>query len=338
MTILKGKKNEIDRLPAFNSVGTYTVDGMRAFQAYWPEAHKDPNKMAKLGSALHKLAGLESVVVPFDLTVEAEVLGAPINFFEDQIRWPTAKRFIAEKTSDLEIPKDLSNAGRIPVITKALRILKREFEGVVPVNAYIVPPFTSVSSYLVNSIEFLKWLVRSPEKVNEFLQCTLEVYSAIVNIYIEAGADIISFHEMGASNDNISPIQFETFVKPCLQKIIRSAETPTILNICGSASLIVRRMVECGANAITIGERTPVKKALEIIADFRSGYPLIGNISPYRIIHQGSDEQIREAVRKTIEDGVSMVAPGCDFWLETPTEHIRTLVEAANEFGKIGKF
>jgi uroporphyrinogen-III decarboxylase len=28
-----------------------------------------------------------------------------------------------------------------------------------------------------------------------------------------------------------------------------------------------------------------------------------------------------------------MVAPGCDFWLETPTAHIKAFVNAAIEFG-----
>ena len=58
---------------------------MKAFNAYWPEAHRNPIKMAKLGSALHRLTGLESAVVPFELTLEAEALGAPIEFFEGKI-------------------------------------------------------------------------------------------------------------------------------------------------------------------------------------------------------------------------------------------------------------
>ncbi len=29
-----------------------------------------------------------------------------------------------------------------------------------------------------------------------------------------------------------------------------------------------------------------------------------------------------------------MLAPGCDFWLKTPTEHVKAFVEAVKEFGK----
>jgi uroporphyrinogen-III decarboxylase len=44
-------------------------------------------------------------------------------------------------------------------------------------------------------------------------------------------------------------------------------------------------------------------------------------------------ETIRDAVKRTIEEGVDMVAPGCDFWLQTPTEHIKAFVDATIKFG-----
>jgi len=38
-------------------------------------------------------------------------------------------------------------------------------------------------------------------------------------------------------------------------------------------------------------------------------------------------------VKRCIEDGVSVIAPGCDFWLETPTEHIKAFVKACIKYG-----
>jgi [methyl-Co(III) methanol-specific corrinoid protein]:coenzyme M methyltransferase len=108
---------------------------------------------------------------------------------------------------------------------------------------------------------------------------------------------------------------------------------PTILNICGSALTIVDKMVECGANAVAVDERTPIKKAREKIDRIKPGYPLIGNVPSYGILHQGPVERIREAVKSCIEDGVDIVAPGCDFWLETPTENIKAFVDACIKYG-----
>ncbi len=267
------------------------------------------------------------------MTVEAEVLGARIDFHEDKIKWPSVREFHVENPSDLKFPKDVSKTGRVPVVVEAIKKLKEEFGGKVPVNAYIVPPFTSISSYLVDSITFLKWLRKAPENAHQFLEGTLDVYAEIANLYRDAGADVITLHGMGASNDNISPKHFDEFVKPYLKEIIKRLKSPTILNICGSALMIVDKMVECGASAIAVDERTPIKDAREKVDRIRQGYPIIGNVPSYGVIHQGPVEKISEAVKSCIEDGVSVVAPGCDFWIETPTEHIKAFVEACIKHG-----
>jgi [methyl-Co(III) methanol-specific corrinoid protein]:coenzyme M methyltransferase len=333
MAILNGKKEDVDRIPCINSASVCTIEFMKVYNAYWPAAHKDPLKMAKLGSAAHRLCGLDNVSVPFCMTVEAEVLGARIDFHEDKIKWPSVREFHVENPSDLKFPKDVSKTGRVPVVVEAIKKLKEEFGGKVPVNAYIVPPFTSISSYLVDSITFLKWLRKAPENAHQFLEGTLDVYGEIANLYRDAGADVITLHGMGASNDNISPKHFDEFVKPYLKEIIKRLKSPTILNICGSASMIMDKMVECGASAIAIDERTPIKDAREKVDRIRQGYPIIGNVPSYGVIHQGPVEKISEAVKSCIEDGVSVVAPGCDFWIETPTEHIKAFVEACIKHG-----
>jgi len=333
MLMLHGKRDEVDRIPCINSVGTYTIDFMKASEAYWPYSHKDPEKMAKLASAAHTLCGLDNVSVPFDMTVEAEALGTPIDFHENSLKWPSVREFIAKDVSDLSLPRDVSEAGRIPVIVKAIKILKKEFEGKVPVNAFIAPPFTSISSYVVDTITFLKWLRTDPTKVHALLKGVVGLYAEIARLYQDAGADVITLHEMGASTDNISPKHFDEFVKPYLKEIVANLKVPTILNICGSALPIAGKMLECGTHVIAIDERTPISKVREVVKKTGSGCVIIGNIPAYAIIHKGPVEAIRDAVKRAIEEGTDMIAPGCDFWLETPTEHVKAFVDAVIEFG-----
>ena len=333
MAVLDGRPGDADKIPCVNTTSVATVGFMEAYDAYWPEAHRDPGKMARLGSAAHRICSLDNVSVPFCMTVEAEVLGSVIDFHEGSVRWPSIRQFQVADPSDIEIPEDVSEAGRVPVVVEAIQLLKEEFEGVVPVNAYMAPPFTSISSYLVDSISFLKWLRRSPETVHQFLRVTLDTYVEIANLYGEAGADVITLHEMGASNDIISPTHFGEFVKPYLSEITRRVKTPTVLNICGSTMAILESMMDCGASAIAVDERTPIHGARRIVDAKEPEYPLIGNIPAYDVIHAGPAERIGQAVGNATENGVDMVAPGCDFWLETPTEHIRAFVRSVVEHG-----
>ena len=332
MATLNGKDS--DRVPCVNTVSVATIEFMKASDAYWPAAHKDPIKMASLGSAAHRICGLDNVTVPFCMTVEAECLGGSINIPCDTITWPSASIFQVREVSDLKFPRDISKAGRVPTILNAIRILKKEFDGIVPVNVYLTPPFTSISNYLVGNLTFLKWLRTEPKKVHEFMDAAVDFYVELAELYQEAGADVITLHEMGASSDIISPRAFNEFVKPYLGRIIKQIRTPTVLNVCGSAFPILDMMIECGASAIALDEKTPIPQARLAIDRIKPGYPIIGNISPLEVIHKGPIPTIKESVKKSIEDGVDMIAPGCDFWLETPTLHIKVFVQACIELGR----
>jgi [methyl-Co(III) methanol-specific corrinoid protein]:coenzyme M methyltransferase len=336
--ILEGKRRDVDRLPAMNPVGTYTLDSMEAHDARWPDAHRDPEKMARLATGLSKLAGLDNITVPFDLTLEAEALGSPVDYFEGQVKWPTVKDFIARDASDLRIPADILSAGRIPTVLKALGILREEYGGEVPVIAYVNAPFTSIGSYLVEPSEFLKWIRRAPEKVTGLCEEMYPVYAEIANAFAEAGADAITFREEGASLDSISPRHFDDLIKPYLTKMVGLTRASGIIHICGqcvSGDLeLITGMMECGADAISIGETTSMRAARELADRVKPGYPIAGNISAYDVIHEGPVERIREHVKVAVQEGADMVAPGCDFWLETPTEHVKAFVEAVKEFGK----
>jgi len=336
MEMLKGNKDTVDRIPCVNSVSMATVDFMKAYDAYWPKAHFDPEKMARLGAAAHKLCGLDNITIPFDMTMEAELMGARINYHEDKIKWPSMfpdLAFHAKEISDIKVPSDISTAGRVPAIVNAIRILKKEFEGKVPVNVYITPPFTSISSYVVDSIDFLKMVRSNPQKIHEFIKASMPIYRELMRLFTDAGADIISFHEMGGSNDNVSPKQWDEFIKPYLKDLISCTKLPVVLNICGSALMIVDRMMECGAKGLAIDERTPIMRAKEIMNKINPEIPLMGNIPAFGIIHRGTPEDIREITKLVIDNGVDIVSPGCDFWLETPTDNIKALVNATIELG-----
>jgi MtaA/CmuA family methyltransferase len=343
MTILAGKKEEIDRLPAYNCITTYTLDGMKVFDAYWPEAHKDPVKMANLGAALHELAGLECVEVPFELTLEAEALGIELEFFEGKIKWPSVKGYFVKTVEDLKIPESpdqMRELGRIPIVCEAIKILKERYDGKVPVLANIDFPFQSIGGYIVDTATWYMMVARNPEEAHRFMKVLTELYTEVVLAYFDAGADVITYREEASSLANIHPKTFRSLVMPYLKDSIARAKKhgPVILHCCGelwSKSVEnVSGLIECNADAVTVEEATPMAKVREIADSIQgSWYPIGGNLSAYEVLHKGPVEKIRDRVEKVIADGCDMPMAGCDIWLETSTEHIKEFVKAVIDYG-----
>ena len=305
---------------------------MELEDAYWPEAHRNPDKMVKLASAAHRLCGLDNITIPFDLVVEAEILGAPINFHDGKILWPSVKNFKIKEISDITIPSDITTLGRVSIICQAIKALKKEYEGKVPIIVAVTPPFTSISSYLVETTSFLLSIITDPNKIHEYMKVILPLYKELSQVYTEAGADIITFHEMGASTRNISPQQFETFVQPYLKELFQNISIPKILNICGTAEMIVDNMLTCKPDALAFDENTSITKTKELLKRNNSNTPMIGNIPSYDILYKGTHYQIHESVKKALIEGVNIIAPGCDFYLETSVENIKIFVDAARKY------
>ncbi|MHC1585835.1 MAG: uroporphyrinogen decarboxylase family protein [Candidatus Syntropharchaeia archaeon] len=350
MLILEGKKEEVDRIPcACPCVGTYTLDFMEKYDAHWPEAHKDPEKMARLGSAAHRETGLESVMVPFDVIVEAEILGMAPDFREKQIKkgkllWPGVFRqgyradgVKIETPDDLIIPDDPANAGRVPVITKALEILHEEFYGKVPVCTRVMGPLTTLGGYVLDTVQFYMNLATKPEEVKDFYERVKPLTIELVKIYFEAGADMVAVAEDAASCDNLSPEHFENLVKPQLKDII-SKSGANVMSMSGQATPIIKACAETGTKMIVLDEKTDIVKAREITDSLKPEYSmaLAGNLPTMGLLKKGPVEKIKEYVKNLIETAkIDVVSPGQDFWVKTPTENIRAMVEATIEYGAV---
>ena len=337
MLVLEGRGLQADRIPCMNPTLTVTVGFMEAAGVRWPEAHRNPEVMARLAEKGSKLAGFDSVNIPFDYVVEAEVFGAQVDFMEEPAGrgvalWPTVRKPIIGKHSRVRLPENVEEAGRIPVVSKAVRLLKQRFEGVKPVTVVMNAPFTCVGFYLMEASEFMGMLREAPEEAEGMVADYAEAFARIAQAYEEAGADIITLHDMGASCAVTPPQAFKTIAAPALKAIVKGLRCKTILSICGPNLAIVKAMVEVGASAVAFDEKTPIREARKPVDEVKPGYPVAGNLSP-KLLAKGRPEEVSSMVRRVIAEGVDVVAPGCDLHLQTPTGNLKVMVETVERYG-----
>lgn len=326
----------VDRPACFSGMGNVANAGLEQLGYKFAHCHNDANMMANLAATSYKLFGYECAVVPFDMCVEAEVMGAKMNAYEDveQLLYPTIKEkaiLSEEDMKNVAVPQDVSAKGRVPVVTGAIRLLKDDIGSEVAIGAWVLGPFT-LAGQLIDLDMILKLSAKKVDLVNEMLDKLADVQIAILKAYIEAGADYVTVREMGATTDVISPRTFKRVIAPHLSKISAAiTEVPTVLHICGAVDNIMAAMNECGYTALSIEKKTDLKKARETIGN----EPLLfGNVDPFGTITNGTPEDITQAVIEALEGGCDAIWPGCDLWPDTPLENLKTYVEAVAKYGE----
>ncbi|MEW6404616.1 MAG: uroporphyrinogen decarboxylase family protein, partial [Chloroflexota bacterium] len=111
LTLLSGQK--IDRVPAFSGLIHVTKEGLVREGLSFSEIHRDAEKMARAAASTFKLTGLPSAVAPLDMVVEAEALGAEIDFHEKGgFTFPRVKKFAF--TSGVQCLQTLERLATIP--------------------------------------------------------------------------------------------------------------------------------------------------------------------------------------------------------------------------------
>ncbi len=317
---------DVGRPPIFSGMGNVITPVLDKYGIVFSRVHRDPELMAKAASGMYREFGFECAVVPFDLGVEAEALGTTMSFYDDVegLLYPTMQEKPVKDVDDLVVPSDLEHAGRIPVVTGAIKALRRELGNEVAIGTYVLGPFT-LAGQLRELDELLEESFIDPEKTNKLLERISDVIIRVFRIYEDAGADYFTLREMGATSDVLSPKTFKGLIKPHQARILSEMPRPSIFHICGDTNSIVEDMAECGPNAISVDQKNRINETREKLGPETI---ILGNFDPVKVLHQGKAEDVAPAVLEALNGGASAVWPGCDIWPEVPRQNMEALMSA----------
>ncbi len=326
ISALQGR--EVDMVPVTSIAGCggiATVDMQNVARIPLLEAHRDPESMARLSLACHKLTGIENARVPFDFVVEPEALGCEVKWWERPEILPSVKSHPFNNPADLTMPDTLLESGRIPVVLQAIRIARDEVVDFLPISSLALGPF-SLAGELAGMADFLKWTLRKPEYVEEFVDFTTDFVIEYAGAQYSAGSNVVEVADSMASLDMISPTAFKEFAKPALAKIARELKGLKVLHICGRTEPILGDVLELGFDGVSLDVDIPHLKS--VAGDTK----VLGNVSSKGTLVLGSTDDVKAEARNALEAGVDLLEPDCGFSPITPTKNIEALVEARNEY------
>ena len=301
-----------------------TTDQMWASAAFWPDAHSDPGLLARLAFAAHESLGFDFVRVPFDQTIEAELLGAGVDLggLKDS---PVVRSHPLAPGDPHPPPPDL-HRGRARVVTDAITILRDRAGSRAAVVGGIVGPFTLASQLLGTQVLLVEALLR-PDGVRPLLEFASHVGAAYANLQVQAGADAICVEDMASSLDLASPKLHDVLIHSAQRHLIARIEAPVILHVCGSNTKILDRLGKTGAAALSLDAATDLAKAVAL-----RSCAIVGGVPPVRVLFEGNKDSVRAAVHASLEAGVHILAPGCGLPPDTPTENLLEMARAAREW------
>jgi uroporphyrinogen decarboxylase len=262
-------------------------------------------------------------VIPLGLGLEfskgdGPVIGSPVRTLKD-VR--AMKPFDAE--SDLGYVMD------------AIRILRGTLNGV-PLIGFCGAPFT-VASYIIeggSSREFLKtktMMYSAPEVFHALMEKLSAVFSEYLVAQIRAGAQAVQVFDswVGA----LSPADYETFVLPYSQKVLKAAELQNVpvIHFGTNTTTLLPLMKRAGGTVLGLDWRLPLDDGWKLI-----GYDsaVQGNLDPTLLFAPRSE------LKKRVHDILDRAngRPGHIFNLghgilqNTPVENVRAVVDMVHEY------
>lgn len=321
---LRALSREATPRPATGSAtSVVTVDLMDKVGAHFPEAHRDPESMARLAAAGCTEIGFDNVMPLFAVCHESAAMGVPVDWGRVDVM-PTCRKPPYAIGDEIAIPDDLLTRETCAVPLEALRLLKARLGEEVAVVGKVFGPWT-LGYHMFGVEEFLVNTLLAPDAVKRAMATLKEVTVRFGTAQVEAGADALCLGDH-ATRDVCSPGAYDEFLFEIHQELAARLPCPVILHICGDTSDRIPRLRETGFDCFHFDSKVPTAVARELAGE---ALALMGGTSNFDVIRTGTPERIREDVREKVEQRVDIIGPECAVPLDAPFENLRMLAAEA---------
>ena len=318
----------VDRTPVCNPTSVATVELMDLADAYFPEANRDPEAMARLAATGYTELGFDSIMPVFSIIQESSALGCKIQW-EQKDNWPTVKMRepIWQDADDIRIPNDFLTHPDTTCVLKAIEILRREYGDEVAIIGKTMGPW-SLGYHCFGVEHFLLQALDDPGKT---MQCLDRMKKATIDFgvaQIEAGADALTLPDH-ATGDLVSADYYKRFLQELHAEFADRLDVPIILHICGRTVDRMGFIAETGMAAFHYDSKNKPEESMEAV---HGGCALVGNINNPETLFARSPEHVHAEVLANLEAGIHMIGPECAIPLQTPIENLIEIPKAVREW------
>ncbi len=324
----------VDRPPVWimRQAGRYLPEyqAVRAERSFW-EMCTIPEVTAEVTLQPLRRLGIDAAILFSDILIPLVAMGMDVRFHPaPEIASPL------RTAADVDRLHPVDPAGVYAKVAEAVRLIRRELEGGVPLIGFAGAPFT-VATYAVcgggsrSQAEIRALLYADPATAHRLLQRVADAVIASLESQYEAGVQAIQLFDSWAGI--LSREEYLEFARPyaalVLERLART-ELPRIYFAPGAMTHLDAIAGAIPAEVIGIDWRIPLGAAAKIVGGRAS---LQGNLDPAALL--GPPATIRAKTRRIIEEGRlargHIMNLGHGILPETPVENARAFVDAVKE-------
>lgn len=325
------KRTYADRIPVGLILGPFRAKLLGcSLREYWLDAQK----LAEGTLVSYNLFGHDSVEVSWDIVMEAEAIGAPLEYPAEGV--PKVKKYILAQKSMLDslaLPSP-EKSGRFPAYIEACQMVARELKDV-SLSGTVSGPWT-IAVGLRGAEQLIYDTLEDPQFVNELLNFTTAVVKILGTKILETGLSL-TMGEAASSCSLISPSLYRQFIKPRHQELVayfRERKASLSLHICGFIDPIMEDILDLGIVALSLDSPSSLKRMVEIA---QKKIVIVGNIATSLFVC-GPKEEMERAVKNCVKiaapGGAYIISSGCELPYNSSLEQVHFFLEAAHKYGR----
>jgi [methyl-Co(III) methanol-specific corrinoid protein]:coenzyme M methyltransferase len=315
----------VDRAPVASPTSIVTLETQERAGVFFPEAHRDPAKMAKLALAGYTMCGYDVVFPVFGAgTHESAALGAPVDW-RDRHSLPTVTAPIWKQPEDIAIPEDFLERPTVKTVIEAIRLLRAEVGDEVGIIGKVYGPW-SMAYHTFGLQPFLKATIRDPSFVEAILVRLKRVAAIFGRAQIEAGADALTLGDHITAN-LIRPDAYPRFLLGLHRELVRELPAPLIFHCCGRTLDRIAYFNESGVAAFHFDSANDAREMRR-----QAKMVLIGNVNNVRTLLEGDPEDVRREVFYALDAGVEIIGPECAVPVEAKFANIAAVRAAVEDY------
>ncbi|MGD2216906.1 MAG: uroporphyrinogen decarboxylase [Gemmatimonadales bacterium] len=276
---------------------------------------------------------LDAAIIFADILLPLEGLGVGFEFSASE--GPVVEKPI-RTPEDAAAVKPFDPAVELGYVLEAIKLVRRELEGRVPLIGFAGAPFT-LASYMIeggsskNYLHMKSFMYQHPGAWDRLMRAISEVTRDYLAAQIEAGAQAIQLFDSWVGS--LSPEDYLQFVLPHSARVLEGLAEYGVprIHFGTNTATLLETMKEAGGEVIGVDWRLPIERARAIIGP---DFAVQGNLDPATLMAPKDllTERVKGILERADAKNGYIFNLGHGVLPPTPMESVDAVIEVVHGF------